>query len=169
MNILLTNDDGIMSPGLIELAYALQKKHNVYIVAPETEQSAKSQAITIKSEMQVKKHDIKGIVNDAFSLSGTPADCVRVALDVLYKDEIDLVFSGTNRGLNAGADITAPEEPFKDGYTFVGWNPELPATMPAENLVVKAKWEKVIEEYTITFNSDGGSEDRKSTRLNSSH
>ena len=105
MNILLTNDDGIMSPGLIELAYALQEKHNVYIVAPETEQSAKSQAITIKSEMQLKKHDIEGIVNDAFSLSGTPADCVRVALDVLYKDEIDLVFSGTNRGLNAGADI----------------------------------------------------------------
>ena len=105
MNILLTNDDGIQSPGLIKLAMELQKKHNVYIVAPDSEQSAKSQAITIRQDMVLKRLDIEGINNPAYALAGTPADCVRVGLEVLYREGIDLIFSGCNFGLNVGADI----------------------------------------------------------------
>jgi uncharacterized repeat protein (TIGR02543 family) len=55
-----------------------------------------------------------------------------------------------------GTAITAPEAPTKEGYTFVGWEPALPTTMPAGNLELKAKWK--INQYTITFNTEGGSE-----------
>ena len=55
-----------------------------------------------------------------------------------------------------GTAVTAPEPPAKPGYTFTGWNPALPATMPAENLTVTAQW--TVNQYTITFATDGGSE-----------
>ena len=55
-----------------------------------------------------------------------------------------------------GTAVTAPEPPAKPGYTFTGWNPALPATMPAENLTVTAQW--TVNQYTITFDTDGGSE-----------
>lgn len=55
-----------------------------------------------------------------------------------------------------GTDITAPAAPTKTGYTFMGWNPALPAAMPAEDLTVTAQWR--INQYTITFDTDGGSE-----------
>ena len=54
-----------------------------------------------------------------------------------------------------GTPITAPADPTRNGYTFVGWSPALPATMPAENLTVTAQW--TVNQYTITFDTDGGS------------
>ena len=55
-----------------------------------------------------------------------------------------------------GTEITAPDKPTRKGYTFKGWNKEIPETMPAENITVKAQWE--INQYTITFDTNGGSE-----------
>ena len=55
-----------------------------------------------------------------------------------------------------GTAIAAPANPTREGYTFMGWNPVLPATMPAENMTIKAQWR--INQYTITFDTDGGSE-----------
>ena len=55
-----------------------------------------------------------------------------------------------------GTEITAPDNPTRKGYTFKGWNKEIPETMPAENITVKAQWE--INQYTITFDTNGGSE-----------
>ena len=55
-----------------------------------------------------------------------------------------------------GTEITAPDNPTRKGYTFKGWNKEIPETMPAENMTVKARWE--INQYTITFDTNGGSE-----------
>ena len=55
-----------------------------------------------------------------------------------------------------GTEITAPDNPTRKGYTFMGWDKEIPKTMPAENMTVKAQWE--INQYTITFDTNGGSE-----------
>lgn len=105
MRILLTNDDGIMAEGIYILAKELEKDHEVIIVAPEIQRSAQSHAITLFQPMVVKEIKLEGLKSKAYSISGTPADCVRVALEVLAKEPIDLVFSGINIGLNSGMDI----------------------------------------------------------------
>lgn len=105
MRILLVNDDGIHSEGIHILARTLEKDHEVIIVAPEEQRSAQSQAITIEKDIIVKGTKLKGIKSKAYSVSGTPVDCVRIALDKLIEKPVDLVISGINRGLNAGMDI----------------------------------------------------------------
>ncbi|MCF6464425.1 5'/3'-nucleotidase SurE [Clostridium sp. Cult2] len=105
MRILLVNDDGIHADGIRILAKTLEKDNEVIIVAPEHQRSAQSQAITISKSIIVKEIEIDGLMSKAYSISGTPADCVRIALDKLIEKPIDLVISGINMGLNAGMDI----------------------------------------------------------------
>lgn len=104
MKVLITNDDGINSEWMHALALEIQKKHDVYIVAPKTEMSAKSHSVTLRTSMELEKIRIDGIKNDCYSLTGTPADCVRIAAEIIY-DDIDLVFAGINKGYNSGMDI----------------------------------------------------------------
>ncbi len=103
MRILVTNDDSINSPGLLELVKVAMKLGEVIVVAPKFEQSAKSHAIDVRNGMKLEKHDL-GLGVEAYSLDSTPADCVRTAYYGLKK-EIDFVFSGINAGLNLGEDI----------------------------------------------------------------
>lgn len=104
MNILLTNDDGIDAEGINALGELLSKHHNVIMVAPENQRSASSHSITIFEPIVLKQ--VKKSYNaEAYSISGTPADCVRVALDKLVSNNIDIVISGINKGLNIGNDI----------------------------------------------------------------
>ncbi len=105
MRILLTNDDGINAEGLYTLAKILEKNYEVIIVAPDNQRSAQSHAITLFKPLVVKEVKLEGLKSKAYSISGTPADCVRVGLDTLSDGDIDLVFSGINIGLNAGMDI----------------------------------------------------------------
>lgn len=105
MRILLVNDDGINAEGIQVLAKELEKEHNLIIVAPEEQQSAKSHSITITKPIVVKKVNLPGIKAEAYSISGSPADCVRVAFDRLLKEPVDLVVSGTNMGVNIGMDV----------------------------------------------------------------
>ncbi|MDR7854998.1 5'/3'-nucleotidase SurE [Tissierella sp.] len=105
MRILLTNDDGIMAEGIYTLAKELEKEHEVIIVAPETQRSAQSHAITLFQPLVVKEVELEGLKSKAYSISGTPADCVRAGLEVLAKGPVDMVFSGINIGLNSGMDI----------------------------------------------------------------
>lgn len=105
MRILLTNDDGIRAEGIYTLARELEKEYEVIIIAPETEHSAQSHAITLAKPLIVKEVELEGLRSRAYSVSGTPADCVRAGFDKIIEGDIDLVFSGTNRGFNAGMDI----------------------------------------------------------------
>lgn len=108
MNILITNDDGIYAHGLSSLVDSLSNEHNLYVVAPKNHQSAKSHSITLYEPLYVNdinkfKHEN---VKVQTSVSGTPADCVKIAVGELLKSvEIDLVISGTNHGENLGHDV----------------------------------------------------------------
>lgn len=105
MNILITNDDGIRADGIIELAKQISNIANVYVVAPETQKSATGHAITIHSPIMVNEEFIQENIK-AYSITGTPADCVKVGLEALFKDvNIDLVLSGINNGPNLGTDV----------------------------------------------------------------
>ncbi len=105
MKILLANDDGIRAEGIYTLARALEKDHELIIVAPENQMSAQSHSITLHKPIVIKEVDLEGIKSRAYSISGTPADCVRVGLEELVGDKVDIVFSGINMGLNSGMDI----------------------------------------------------------------
>jgi len=104
MNILLTNDDGIHAPGLLALYRRLRTDHKVSVVAPEVEQSAVGHAITLTDPIRVKE-----IHNDGeffgYSVNGTPADCVKIALAELLKNVPDAVISGINLGANVGINL----------------------------------------------------------------
>ncbi|AYD40251.1 5'/3'-nucleotidase SurE [Clostridium fermenticellae] len=105
MKILLTNDDGINASGIYALAKELEKSYELVIVAPDNEKSASSHSITIKKALFVKEVHLDGLKSKAYSLSGTPADCVKFAIDRFSNEKIDIVLSGINNGTNIGSDI----------------------------------------------------------------
>lgn len=102
MKLLLTNDDGVMNPGIHVLARTMQNEgHDVVIVAPDGERSASSHAISWGRPITAKAVELEGI--EAYACSGTPADCTRLGLNVFCKDA-DFVVSGVNAGVNTGKD-----------------------------------------------------------------
>ena len=104
MRILLTNDDGIQAVGIRHLYKGLiDAGHDVLVAAPISEQSAVGHAITIASPLRVKEFTENGF--RGLGVSGTPADCVKLALTTLMQDKPDLVVSGINAGANVGVDI----------------------------------------------------------------
>jgi 5'-nucleotidase len=103
MKILLTNDDGIYADGLCGLYFTLSEEHEVYIVAPEVERSAVGHAITIHYPLRVREIR-RGKYFWGYAVSGTPADCVKLALYELV-GPVDLVISGINRGANVGINV----------------------------------------------------------------
>lgn len=105
MNILLTNDDGYKAPGIYALAKRLEKNHKITIVAPKVEHSGMSHSITLRKPLVIEREHLEGISAPIYSVQGTPADCVRVALSQILHEKIDLVISGCNLGYNAGMDI----------------------------------------------------------------
>lgn len=102
MRILVSNDDGIFSPGLIALAEVAAQFGEVVIFAPDYEQSAVGHAITIRRPLQYHRVQmIKGF--ETYRVNGTPADCV--AMGLYHLGGADLVLSGINLGSNLGSDI----------------------------------------------------------------
>ena len=104
MNIFITNDDGIESVGLKCLVKAFSKLGDVYVVAPNGERSSNSHHLTCFGKVKIEERQVE-CAKKAYALWGTPADCTYLGLDFLYKDKIDLVVSGINRGLNVSTDI----------------------------------------------------------------
>lgn len=105
MKLLITNDDGITAMEIYALAKELEKFHDLIIVAPDNQRSAASHSITLTRPLKVKEVKLDGLKSKAYSVDGTPADCVRMAIDKLIENKVDMVVSGINRGLNIGADI----------------------------------------------------------------
>lgn len=102
MRILISNDDGIFSPGLIALAEVASHFGEVVIFAPDFEQSAVGHAITIRRPLQY--HRVKMIKGfETYRVNGTPADCV--AMGLYHLGDADLVLSGINLGSNLGSDV----------------------------------------------------------------
>jgi len=103
MRILITNDDGIHAPGLAaaeKIARALSD--DVWVVAPETEQSGASHSLTLSEPLRLRM-----IADKRYAVSGTPTDCVMMAAAELMKDSRpDLILSGVNRGANLADDVT---------------------------------------------------------------
>lgn len=105
MKILLTNDDGIASPGLWAMAGELASIADVVVVAPDREQSAVGTAVTLRQPLRVQgiSPKVPGVIT--YSVEGTPSDSVILALGKLTKDGVDMVISGINQGANLGDDV----------------------------------------------------------------
>jgi len=106
MRILVTNDDGIFSEGIHKLATHMQLYGQVVVVAPDSERSASGHSITMHSPLTVKKVKFFDTEIEAYSINGTPADCVKIGVEVLCKaKKPDVVISGINNGPNLGTDV----------------------------------------------------------------
>lgn len=106
MRILIVNDDSIHAPGIALLARAAAALGEVTVVAPAHQCSAMSQRITIGKPMELRRiADFPAPVKAAWSLDGTPADCVKAAIRYIMEEKPDIVFSGINEGWNIGFDI----------------------------------------------------------------
>lgn len=98
--ILLTNDDGIDSKGLVAFEEAMSSLGDVWVVAPERNQSSISSAISLREPLRVDERSPQ-----RFAVSGTPADCVYLATNELVDGDIDLCVSGINHGANLADDV----------------------------------------------------------------
>lgn len=104
--IVVTNDDGINAPGIHKLVQSLDGLAELYVVAPDQERSAEGHRITVREGLIIQEHDFHGMDHvKAFSVNGTPADCVKMGIHVILQRRPDLVISGVNAGLNLGKDI----------------------------------------------------------------
>jgi len=101
MLILISNDDGIHSPGIHILADALKKIGEVYVVAPDRERNATSHALTLHKPLRLEK-----LKERVYSINGTPTDCVNLGINWILPHKPDLVVSGINKGGNLGDDVT---------------------------------------------------------------
>lgn len=126
--ILITNDDGIVAPGLKALVEVAARYDEVLVVAPDAPQSGQGHAITITRPVKLRKVDVfPGIT--AYECSGTPVDCVKLAKNVLLKGQkIDLCLSGINHGSNASINIiysgtmSAAMEACLEGIDSIGFS-----------------------------------------------
>lgn len=101
MRILITNDDGIDAPGIaIMEAAARTLTDDVWTVAPASEQSGQSRAVTLSAPLRMEQRDAR-----RFAVAGTPADCITMALNVALDRKPDLVLSGVNQGFNVADDV----------------------------------------------------------------
>ena len=137
MNILVSNDDGILAPGLALLADVCREVGAVTVVAPDREQSGTSHSLTLHRPLRPQRRP-----DGAFQVDGTPTDCVMLALQALMPEQPQFVFSGVNHGPNMGEDVlysgtvaAAMEAVMLGvpgiGISFAGHDPETLATYRA--------------------------------------
>ena len=102
--ILITNDDGIMAPGILNLVEAVKDLGKVVVVAPDKPQSGMGHAITIGHPLRLQQAPIfEGV--EAWQCSGTPVDCVKLAVDKVLRRKPDICLSGINHGANHSINV----------------------------------------------------------------
>ncbi len=102
--ILITNDDGITAPGILHLIKVAKTISNqVYVVAPDKPQSGMGHAITMNAMLRIQPFDMDGVT--AFSCTGTPVDCVKLAMSKVVPRTPDLILSGVNHGSNSSINV----------------------------------------------------------------
>lgn len=103
--ILVTNDDGITAPGILALIEVMETLGDVVVVAPDSPQSGMGHAITINNTLHLDKISKKGDKTLKYSCSGTPADCVKIAINEVLDRRPDLCVSGINHGSNSSINV----------------------------------------------------------------
>jgi 5'-nucleotidase len=103
--ILVTNDDGISAPGIKALIEVMQEIGTVFVVAPDSPQSAMGHAITINNTLHLNKISSGDAPVTQYSCSGTPVDCVKIAVNEILKQKPDLCVSGVNHGSNSSINV----------------------------------------------------------------
>lgn len=105
LNILLTNDDGIFAEGLLAMHRVLSQRHRVSVIAPDRERSAVGHGITLAHPIRATRVSVNGGAK-GWAVSGTPADCIKLAIIELMDRRPDLVISGINPGANVGVNLS---------------------------------------------------------------
>ena len=154
MKILISNDDGYLAPGLVALAAALTPIAEITVVAPDSNRSGASNALTLDRPLSVQR-----AANGFYFVNGTPSDCVHIALTALMKEKPDLIVSGINQGQNMGDDtlysgtVAAATEGFLFGIPAIafsqvdkGWAYVDVAAQIARDLI-----EKKFDELPVPF------------------
>lgn len=103
--ILVTNDDGITAPGILALIEVMETLGDVVVVAPDSPQSGMGHAITLNNVLHLDKVSKKGDKTLKYSCSGTPADCVKIAINEVLDRRPDLCVSGINHGSNSSINV----------------------------------------------------------------
>ncbi len=154
--ILVVNDDGINAPGINALTEVAKEFGDIMVVAPNKPQSGMGHAITLDSTLHLNKIDKDGI--DAYSCSGTPVDCVKIAVNKLLDRKPDLIVSGINHGSNSSINViysgtmSAALEGSLEGIPSIGFsllNHSIDADFSAAKHYAKKIISKVIQtKYT---------------------
>lgn len=103
--ILVTNDDGITAPGVRALIGIMKEIGNVVVVAPDSPQSGMGHAITVNNTLFLEKVTIEPHDVEEYACSGTPVDCVKIAIDQIIKGKPDICVSGINHGSNSATNV----------------------------------------------------------------
>lgn len=153
--ILVSNDDGITAPGIKNLVESVKKLGDVVVVAPDSPQSGMGHAITISKPLRLQKMPIFGDEVVSYQCSGTPADCVKLALDIVVDRKPDLLVSGINHGSNSSINViysgtmSAAVEGAIDGLNAIGFSLQdfsFEADFTVSSLVAEQVAKKVLEE-----------------------
>lgn len=105
IKVLVSNDDGIHAVGIRTLVEQLSLRYEVYVVAPDRERSATGHALTLHKPLRVDEVDLGPNVAGAYAVTGTPSDCIKIALNAILDIRPDVIVSGINHGPNLGADV----------------------------------------------------------------
>ncbi|MEM9986586.1 MAG: 5'/3'-nucleotidase SurE, partial [Bacteroidota bacterium] len=126
--ILVSNDDGIHAPGILALIQVAQEFGDVTVVAPNSPQSGMGHAISVGKPIRIYEEELTEAHLRGYAVSGTPADCVKLATGVIMKEKPDLIISGINHGFNSSVSsiysgtLSAAREGSLQGYPSIGFS-----------------------------------------------